>query len=200
MFVQVICAGAINSEALTGDTHVQMHTETNVAASTSVESLSANSFFLFSTSGIVSGVIFWIVYLCLAALVGHYYHTRPRTGIEFEQKDFSSFQSGLFSIFDDMNICLWSFVCLPIRWGENTSLIGVMNFFLSFFLCIIGCGISQYTGFFWLFMILMFTIVRYKFRQSFAMETGCGSICTDCLSYAFMLSVVGVPLHKTYAM
>lgn len=183
LIVQVMCAGAVSSDALVGHTQGQIHTYSRAVITESLNTLSMSSWTSASTIAIY--VCFCLIYVCLATLVAHYYHTRPKTGVEFEQKDFTAFHSGLFNIFDDMNICLWSFMCMPIRWAENTSLIGLMGFFTSFFLCMIGCGISEYIVVTWLFMIVLFTVVRYKFRQSFHMQTGCELVCTDCLSYAF---------------
>lgn len=186
LFLQASCVYGISRSvsALVEDASAQTFSHATLAAGSTWEWVSWTS-----TGAFIGFIVAIVIYAGLAAIVGHYYHTRVRVGVEFESKDTTKFNSGLFNVFDDMNICLWSFCCLPIRWADSTSLVGLMGFFCAFGLCFIGCAIGDLGGtiggIVWLLMVIMFTAVRYKFRQAFDMEWGVGAVFTDCLSYCF---------------
>lgn len=137
-----------------------------------------------------------ILWACLLTLVAYFWRSTRADLIAKPQEsdDFSDLQDwkfGLFSCFEDINLCLCGCCCPAIRWADTMDRPGLLTFWLAFAIFLgfsVGTDVlvyfSQLGGFLGLCFLCFLVYHRQLLRQKFHMEQGgCGTYLGDFLSY-----------------
>jgi len=136
---------------------------------------------------VVSYAVLWSALVALVAFLYRRAKVWPSVDPEMEHVDFTKFSSGPFDCLQDPKIFLWSFFCPCIRFADNTSMLGIVSFWLALAVMTGAWLLNSLQGgvLLWAASSLAWMGFRQKFRQRFGME-GQGEwtyYATDCLLY-----------------
>lgn len=97
----------------------------------------------------------------------------------------SSFTFGLFSCFEDGNICVLGCCCPCLRWADTLDRQKILSYTKAFALMFILMLLNPYTaGLSFLAIILVGVIYRQKLRTKFDIESGTGkTLCFDLFAW-----------------
>lgn len=123
-------------------------------------------------AAIISYVFIWSVAIAFTGFLYQRIKVWPSVDSEREYTDFSKWTSGPFDCTQDPKICLWSFLCPCIRFADNVSMLGIMQYWLA--LALMSCvwllnGISG-GMLIWCCSAFAWMLLRQKFRAKFDME------------------------------
>lgn len=101
------------------------------------------------------------------------------------EKDLSKWSSGPFECCDDISTCCCACWCPEIRWAENLSMVGLLNFWAAFALFLLFSLLSGILPFMWVVICAVGVYYRQTLRQRFKMEGQgeCSTYMGDCLLY-----------------
>lgn len=129
-----------------------------------------------------------LVYGCLVFIVAYFcYPQKLEIDMEAAKSQFEDkpFTYGPFSCLDNMEVCLWSFCCPSIKWGDNMQAVGFFGFAaaIAIYLCFqLTADLILIT---WLFGALFCAYQRQKMRTLFNMENGSSQGVIDFLLYCW---------------
>mmetsp|Transcript_29215 Transcript_29215/g.67259 ORF Transcript_29215/g.67259 Transcript_29215/m.67259 type:complete len:273 (-) Transcript_29215:87-905(-) len=139
--------------------------------------------------GVVSTALFWALVSLITAIAYRdqkKWPTKQQAAGNPTTAEMKEWSDGIFNCFGNLEICLCSWCCCPIRFADNVSHIeGLYPFWPTFSLMLALASLSYFVPA-WILMYVIGAYIRQKIRAKFGMANGtCMSVTCDCCLYTW---------------
>lgn len=136
---------------------------------------------------VVVGAVFWVVLAVLFAIYHEKTKVWPTTGtLELKGEEQKEFKDGFWTCCEEPRMCMLSFCCPAVRWGDTMRMAGLLTPFALAFAVFLS--LSVLSSVFGMLLAFLLAIVGAKYRQDlrakFAISPGTAETwCLDFLAY-----------------